>query len=87
MKDNIKQLLDKIEELQTEISRIKESQKLSAITVENVLKRRGLNFYQSCPDEQLLIPCIEDRKIKDVYYSYFKKYSFRLLLRDIITKK
>ncbi|MFC1558592.1 hypothetical protein ACFL40_04470 [candidate division KSB1 bacterium] len=87
MKDDIIKLRTKIKELQTEIKHIKESQKLSAEIVENVLRRRGLNFYQSCPDEQLLIPRLEDAKIEDTYYQYFKKYSFRLLLRDIIIQK
>jgi len=46
--------------------------------------RRGLNVFCINPTRALLLPPPEDKKSGNDYYSYLKKYSFRLFLRDVI---
>jgi len=87
MNDEIEKLKIEIEDLRGQIEEIKRRLKYIAISVKNVLKRRGFNFFSSCPTVELMIPQILDPKILEKFYKYFKKYSFRLFLRDIIKNK
>lgn len=46
-----------------------------------LLKRRGFTIYKKEPSDDLLIPA---KKYQARYYQMLHKYSFRLLLRDVI---
>ena len=87
MNTEIKKLKIEIEDLRLQIEEIKKSLKNITISVENVLKRRGFNFFNSCPTGELLIPQVSDSEILEKFYKYFKKYSFRLFLKDVIKNK
>ena len=87
MNDEIEKLKTEIENLREQIKEINRTLKYITISVKNVLKRRGFNFFSSCPTGELMIPQILDPKILEKFYKYFKKYSFRLFLRDIIKNK
>ena len=49
-----------------------------------VLKRRGFTIYKKEPSDDLLVPA---RKYQPRYYRMLHKYSFRLLLRDVIKQR
>ena len=87
MGNEIKKLENEIDDLKRQISDIKQELKYISFSIENVLRRRGFNFYNSCPSGDLLIPYNVDSLINEKFYGYFKKYSFRLFMRDIIKNK
>jgi hypothetical protein len=72
---------DEVRELKAEIKRLRKT--LSSLTpsLEVMLRRRGFMIYKKEPSDDLLLP---DRSYMNRYYEKLKKYSFRLILRDII---
>jgi hypothetical protein len=68
-------------ELREEILRLRKL--IAGLTpdIDSMLRCRGLYIYKKEPQDDLLLP---DPDELDVYYNTLKKYSFRLLLRDII---
>lgn len=87
MDNEIKKLKKEIEDLKSQVSDIKQELEYISFSVENVLRRRGFNFFSSCPSDDLLIPNNDNLQINEKFYEYFKKYSFRLFMRDIIKNK
>ena len=49
-----------------------------------LLQRRGILDFKEIDRENLLLPPTIDRRVRDAYYRLLLKYSFRLVLRDII---
>lgn len=52
--------------------------------VENRLKMRGIQVFRKNPDDRLFFPPDLSSSQKSQFYEMMKKYSFRLVLRDII---
>lgn len=71
-----------IEELKREIIKIWSRLSLGGDSPEVALKKRGFRLASSCPRTGLIYPLAEDKV--DEFYENMKKYSFRLLLRDIV---
>jgi hypothetical protein len=76
---------DKIREelgcLRAEVKRLRATINRLAPGLNVLLKRRGFTIYKKEPSEDLLVPV---RKFQAGYYRMMHKYSFRLLLRDVI---
>jgi hypothetical protein len=72
---------EEIRHLKAEIKRLRKT--ISGLTpsLETMLKRRGFTIYKKEPAEDLFLP---DRRHVKSFYEKLKKYSFRLLLRDVI---
>src|SRR5262245_50478460 len=49
------------------------------------LIRRGLRCYPREAEQGVLLPA--SKRFREDFYSYLKKYSFRLFLRDVIKNK
>ena len=49
-----------------------------------LVQRRGMHEFKEIDREDLVLPRTADRQVKDSYYHLLLKYSFRLVLRDII---
>lgn len=49
-----------------------------------LLQRRGIRDFKEIDREDLLLPRTIDRRARERYYNLLLKYSFRLVLRDII---
>lgn len=75
------ELQDEILSLKTEVRRLRKSLTELTPPLAALLRRRGFKIYKKEPPDDLLLP--EERFIDD-YYRFFHKYSFRLLLRDVI---
>lgn len=72
---------DELAYLREEVKRLRMTLNFLTPGIETLLKRRGFRIYKKEPAEDLLIPaaaCLDD------YYAMLHKYSFRLLLRDVI---
>ena len=67
--------------LRAEIRRLRKQLKDLTPSLEVMLKRRGFRIYRKEPSDDLLIPAAG---FIDGYYEMFKRYSFRLFLRDVI---
>lgn len=71
----------KEKELRDEIKRLRQVIKNLTPNLESMLRCRGLTIYSKEPQDDLLLP---EPTYLDDYYHTLKKYSFRLLLRDLI---
>jgi hypothetical protein len=67
--------------LRAEVKRLRSRIMRLAPDLDIVLKRRGFTIYKKEPSDDLLIPA---KKYRPRYYRMLHKYSFRLLLRDVI---
>ena len=67
--------------LRDEVRRLRKTLNLLTPSLEMLLKRRGFRVFKKEPPDDLLVP---DEPFRDSFYTRLHKYSFRLLLRDII---
>jgi hypothetical protein len=67
--------------LRTEVKRLRMALNQLSPGIDMLLKRRGFSIYKKEPAADLLIPA---KKHLTAYYQMLHKYSFRLLLRDVI---
>lgn len=70
-----------IEELRAEVKRLRNTLNKLSPGINMLLKRRGFSIYKKEPADDLLIP---PKKFQKKFYQMLHKYSFRLLLRDVI---
>ncbi len=75
------ELREEIESLKAEIKRLRKSLTRLAPSLSVLLRRRGFRIYKKEPPDDLLIP---GKEFIDDYYRLLQRYSFRLLLRDVI---
>ena len=85
------ELLREIQSLKRKVSRLsREIQSIKAISaedpspVEKMLRMRGVKVFRKNPTERLLFPPDFAPFHRARFYEMMKKYSFRLVLRDII---
>ena len=76
-----KKHIDELAYLRTEVKRLRKALKRLSPGIDVLLKRRGFSIYKKEPADDLLIP---SKKHLSAYYKMLHKYSFRLLLRDVI---
>ncbi len=76
-----KELHDEISDLRAEIRRLRKALTETSSPLPVLLRRRGFRIFKKEPPDDLLRP---DEKFSDDYYHYMHRYSFRLLLRDVI---
>jgi hypothetical protein len=72
---------EELTSLRTEVKRLRATIDRLSSGLEVLLKRRGFTIYKKEPSDDLLVPA---RKYQPRYYRMLQKYSFRLLLRDVI---
>ncbi|MBI3990287.1 MAG: hypothetical protein HY347_11810 [candidate division NC10 bacterium] len=80
-----KALLEEVHLLRREVALLRKTLE-EASSVEEALRRRGLRFAKACPLDALAFPPNLDPASEEAFYEYLKKYSFRLVLRDIIAR-
>jgi hypothetical protein len=79
----IRSLEESVENLSREIESFRGlSQQFSA--VEEMLKQRGVTVFRKDPIDRLFFPADLPAHHKSRFYSMMKRYSFRLVLRDMI---
>src|SRR5512143_1074960 len=72
---------DELKYLRAEVKRLRKALMRQSPGIDILLKRRGFKVYKKEPPEDLLVPF---KKYQAGYYRMLHKYSFRLLLRDVI---
>jgi hypothetical protein len=72
---------EELEALRQEVRRLRKVLSETTPDLSSMLRRRGFRVYRKEPGDDLLLP---SRKHLDGYYDTLKRYSFRLLLRDVI---
>lgn len=72
---------EELTSLRTEVKRLRATINRFTPRLVVLLKRRGFTIYKKEPSDDLLVPT---RKYQLRYYQMLHKYSFRLLLRDVI---
>ncbi len=84
-------ILKELQSLKKQVRRLsKEIETLKALSVEDpfpvegMLKMRGIRIFRKNPSDRLFFPPNLPLSYKNQFYDMMKKYSFRLLLRDII---
>ncbi len=80
----IQDLKKSVSSLSKEIESIKNLFIIDSNQVENKLKMRGVRVFRKNPVERLFFPDDLSNSQKSQFYEMMKKYSFRLVLRDII---
>ncbi|HEX9860858.1 MAG TPA: hypothetical protein VGB23_06595 [Nitrospirota bacterium] len=70
--------------LRTEVRRLRKALSRQTPGIDLLLKRRGFRVYKKEPPDDLLIPA---KRHLNGYYQMLHKYSFRLVLRDVIKRK
>lgn len=73
--------IEKLAYLRTEVKRLRKALNKLSPAIDVLLKWRGFSIYKKEPAADLLIPA---KKHLAAYYQMLHKYSFRLLLRDVI---
>jgi len=67
--------------LREEVRRLRQALNRLTPSLETILKRRGFQVYKKEPADDLLVP---DEPFRGSFFEMLHKYSFRLLLRDVI---
>ncbi len=80
----IQVLKKKVRRLSKEIEEMKARSSEDPSTLERMLRVRGLEVYRKNPTEKLFFPPDLPPLRKTQFYEMMKKYSFRLVLRDMI---
>ncbi|MGZ3569279.1 MAG: hypothetical protein ACXU9W_10870 [Thermodesulfobacteriota bacterium] len=80
----IQSLRMKIRSLTKEIDSIKAASTEDPSPVEKMLKMRGIKVFRKNPTDRLFFPPDLPLSYKTRFYEMMKKYSFRLVLRDMI---
>jgi len=80
----IQSLRKKVRSLTKEIESIKAAPGEDLSLVEKMLKMRGINVFRKNPIDHLFFPAHLSSFYKNRLYEMMKKYSFRLVLRDMI---
>ena len=80
----IQSLKRKVRKLTEEIESFKASSVEEPSPVEKMLRMRGMKVFRKNPTERLFFPADFSLFDKNRFYEMMKKYSFRLVLRDMI---
>jgi hypothetical protein len=67
--------------LRDEVKRLRQALNRLTPSLETILKRRGFRVYKKGPTDDILLP---DEPFLGSFFDMLHKYSFRLLLRDVI---
>ncbi len=80
----IQSLKKKVRSLNKEIESIKTASIEDPSRVERILRMRGIRVFRKNPTDRLFFPPDLSSIYKNQFYEMMKKYSFRLVLRDMI---
>ncbi len=80
----IQSLKKKVRKLTREIESFKASSVEDSSPVEKMLRMRGIKVFRKNPTDRLFFPPVFSLSDKNRFYEMMKKYSFRLVLRDMI---
>jgi hypothetical protein len=78
----------KIEELTARLERLEAGKAVPGLSeLKGMLRRRGLAIFRFNPQSHLLLPPTRTDEVQARFYDLFKKYSFRLFLREVLIRE
>jgi hypothetical protein len=80
----LQSLKKKVQRFAKEIEILKNLSIEDSASVDGLLKMRGISVFRKNPTDRLFFPPKHSPSYKNQFYETMKKYSFRLVLRDII---
>lgn len=80
----LKILKKEVGQLSKEVARIRSIPAAGAPSVENLLRERGIRVFKKNPMDRLFFPSDLSSQEQTRFYEMMKRYSFRLVLRDMI---
>jgi len=80
-------LQEEVRTLGEEVRSLKEGRPEGLSELRGMLRRRGLDPYRENPVQHLLFPPTFSQEEKEQFYELFKRYSFRLFLREVLHRK
>ncbi len=83
----LRDLQEEVRALREDVQSLKESASPGLSELRGMLRRRGLASYRENPVHHLLFPATFLEKEKKRFYELFQKYSFRLFLREILSRQ
>ncbi len=75
-----------IEELRREVEELSRRVPNDEAQLLKALRARGLQIHRRDPKEEILLPAEAPEEASSAFYEQMKRYSFRLFLRDMISK-
>lgn len=85
---SLKELKAKIDELTMRLEGVEARQAAQGLAeLTGMLRRRGLDIFRFNPRSRLLLPPSRAEEAQNRFYELFKKYSFRLFLREVLNQR
>lgn len=86
LEKSLNSLKTRIDELTLRLERVEARQVAQGLSeLKGMLRRRGLVIFRFNPQNHLLLPPIRTEEVQVRFYDLFKKYSFRLFLREVLS--
>ncbi len=80
-------LKKRVEELTSRLERIEAGQVAQGNSeLQGMLRRRGLDVFRFNSPSHLILPPVRTVEVQNRFYDLFKKYSFRLFLREVLSR-
>ena len=87
LEKSLNELKNKIDELNVRLERVEARQVVQGLSeLKGMLRRRGLDIFRFNPQGHLLLPSFRTEGAQTRFYDLFKKYSFRLFLREVLSR-
>jgi hypothetical protein len=83
----LRHLQEQVRQLRVDICALRDGRPQEFSELRGMLRRRGLDPYRQNPVHHLLFPPTFSKEEKEKFYELFKRYSFRLFLREVLIRK
>ena len=83
----LRKLQEQVRKLGADVHYMQDHRPQGLSELRGMLRRRGLNPYRENPVHHLLFPPTFSHEEKEQFYDLFKRYSFRLFLREVLNRK
>jgi hypothetical protein len=83
----LRKLQEQVRKLGADVHSMQDHRPQGLSELRGMLRRRGLNPYRENPVHHLLFPPTFSQEEKEQFYDLFKRYSFRLFLREVLNRK
>ena len=83
----LRKLQKQVRKLSADVRSLQDGRPQGLSELRGMLRRRGLNPFRGNPVHHLLFPPTFSPEEKEQFYDLFKRYSFRLFLREVLNRK
>jgi len=83
----LRHLQEQFRKLSADVRSLQDGRPQELSELRGMLRRRGLDPYRENPVHHLLFPPTFSQEEKERFYDLFKRYSFRLFLREVLNRK